>query len=234
MNIFLFDIDGTLISTGGAGRAAMEFVLREFCSTIGDIQKVPMSGRTDRLIARDLFRLHEVVEEIDTWERFRDAYLRELPTHLERIPGKILPGIRELLDELSQRSTVALGLLTGNVREGARLKLSHFDLMRYFSPDDHTQNRAIGGFGDFLEHRNDVAHEALLSVRTKYGETITGDRIWVIGDTPLDIACGRAIGANVAAVATGEYSVEELEKESPDLLFEDLSAPERLLATIPE
>jgi phosphoglycolate phosphatase-like HAD superfamily hydrolase len=220
MIVCLFDIDGTLLSSGGAGKAAMEAALETAFSlprVFGDIQ---FSGRTDRAIGQDLFRLHGIEGSIANWDRFVGAYLQLLPSYLTRYKGRVLPGISSLLECLQARDDVAVGLLTGNIRHGARLKLAHYDLYHHF---------AFGGFGDDHFHRNDVALEALAEVQNHLGGPVDLSRLWVIGDTPLDVHCARSIGARVAAVATGWHSREELALEHPDLLLADLSDPSSLL-----
>jgi phosphoglycolate phosphatase-like HAD superfamily hydrolase len=221
MNICLFDIDGTLLSSGGAGKAAMEEALTEaFSKPLRDHQ-VPFSGRTDRAIGRDLFRYHGIDDTPANWDHFLEIYLRLLPKCLNHYKGRVLPGIGELLALLAERSNVLLGLLTGNIREGARLKLSHYGLFQYF---------AFGGFGDKHFERDDVAHEALAAARDHANGKVDLERFWVIGDTPLDVQCARAIGARVAAVATGWHSIQELAVARPDVLLTDLSDPAPLLA----
>src|SRR5207302_7838486 len=131
-----------------------------------------------------------------------------------RMKGRVLPGIADLLAHLRQRDQVAVGLLTGNVRAGAQVKLGHFGLFEHFS---------FGGFGDHHFDRDDVAREALAAVRAHVHPEVTPDRIWVIGDTPLDVRCARAIGANVLAVATGTHTLAELAAAAPDLVLKDLS-----------
>jgi len=220
MNICLFDIDGTLLTSGGAGKAAMEAALASaFGATTGS-GDIPYSGRTDRAIGRDLFRRHQIEESPDHWERFLAAYLGHLPTCLGSHQGQVLPGIVGLLEHLRRQGHVQLGLLTGNIREGARLKLSHFGLFDYF---------AFGGFGDQHYHRDDVARAAWQAIQERHAAEASPERVWVIGDTPLDVQCARAIGARVAAVATGWHSQEELAAAQPDLLFADLADPGPLL-----
>ncbi len=220
MHICLFDIDGTLVSSGGAGKAAMEAALQtEFGATAGAVG-VPFSGRTDRAILRDLFARNCIEETAENCQRFLTSYLDHLPRTLASHPGKVLAGVGPLLARLHERSDVWLGLLTGNVREGARLKLGHFALFHYFR---------AGGFGDAHFHRDDVAREAMAAIHTHLAGRVNPDRIWVIGDTPLDVQCARAIGARVAAVATGWHPVEELAQSRPDLLLADLSDPAPLL-----
>jgi phosphoglycolate phosphatase-like HAD superfamily hydrolase len=219
MHVCLFDIDGTLIASGGAGKAALEAALIEEFGVPRIIDKLQLSGRTDRAIIADLFRLHVIDDTPENHRRLRDAYLRQLPRFLHA--GRVLPGIAELLAHLAEREDVAVGLLTGNVRAGARVKLGYFGLCDYF---------AFGGYGDHHLDRDDVAREALTEVRRRFNGFVHPKRIWVVGDTPLDIRCARAIGARAVAVATGWHRVEELAEHAPDLLLTDLSDAEPLLS----
>ncbi len=219
MHICLFDIDGTLIASGGAGKAALEAALAEEFGIPHILDKLQLSGRTDRAIIADLFRWHFIDDTPENHLRLRDAYLRHLPRYLHA--GRVLPGIVELLTQLTCRSDVAIGLLTGNVRAGAKVKLGFFGLYDYF---------AFGGYGDHHLDRDDVAREALAEVRRQFNGSIQTERIWVIGDTPLDIRCARSIGARAVAVATGWHSLTELAEHRPDLLLADLSNPAPLLS----
>jgi phosphoglycolate phosphatase-like HAD superfamily hydrolase len=221
MHVCLFDIDGTLIHTRGAGMAALREGLREAFGVAEPTDQVAVHGRTDRGITRDLFRHHAINDLPEHWEKFRDAYLRILPGTLAQRPGTVLPGIKSLLEALSRRGDVALGLLTGNTREGARIKLAHYGLDRYFE---------FGGFGDNHFERDDVAREALAAVMSRLNGTVDLARVWVIGDTPIDVGCGRAIGARTIAVATGNHSREELAAARPDHLAADFSDPTPLFA----
>ncbi len=220
MNICLFDIDGTLLSSGGAGKAAMESALVTEFGIDDSPHGVPFSGRTDRAIVQDLFGHYGIEWSLSNWQRFLAGYLSHLPTCLASHNGQVLPGIASLLEDLSTRNDVALGLLTGNVRDGARLKLSHYHLFHYF---------AFGGFGDQYFHRDEVAQEALAAVRNHFNGSVDPERIWVVGDTPMDIRCARSIGAQAVAVATGLHPWEELAAERPDLLLADFSDPGPLL-----
>jgi phosphoglycolate phosphatase-like HAD superfamily hydrolase len=220
MHICLFDIDGTLIASGGAGKAALEAALASEFGVDGLIEKLQLSGRTDRAIIRDLFRLHVIDETPENWRRLIDGYLGHLPACLARGSGRVLPGIAGLLDRLASREDVALGLLTGNLRAGARVKLGHFGLHEFF---------AFGGYGDEHVDRDDVAREALRVVHQHCTVPVHPDRIWVVGDTPLDVQCARAIGARAVAVATGWHSRQELGGCRPDLLVDDLADPAPLL-----
>jgi len=220
MHICLFDIDGTLLSSGGAGKAAMEAALESEFRTPPSAGGVPFSGRTDRAITQDLFAFYGIEWSTANWQRFLTAYLGHLPRCLARHTGKVLPGIAELLEVLVLRDRVAVGLLTGNVRDGARLKLQHYGLFQHFR---------FGGFGDHYLDRDDVAREALTVIQREFNGSVDGERIWVIGDTPLDIRCARAIGARAVAVATGFHSFDELSNARPDLVLADFSDPAPLL-----
>jgi phosphoglycolate phosphatase len=219
MDIILFDIDGTLLASGGAGKLALETAFTEDFAI--ELQcHVPYSGRTDRAIVRELFETHGVDHTPDNLEKLLAGYLRRLPNCLERMKGRVLPGIFELLAHLQQRDQIAVGLLTGNVRAGAKVKLGHFGLYDHFS---------FGGFGDHHFERDDVAREALAAVRDHVHAEIEPERIWVIGDTPLDVSCARAIGARVLAVATGTHTLDELAAAAPDMLLADLADPKPFL-----
>jgi phosphoglycolate phosphatase-like HAD superfamily hydrolase len=222
MFVLLFDIDGTLVHTGGAGMAALDCAFRaEFGITIP--RKVPVSGRTDRGIVRHVFQLHGIDDSPENWERFRIAYLQQLPQHLPLKQGHVLPGVVELLERLADHQHVAIGLLTGNVRDGARIKLEYFKLFHHFP---------FGGFGDDHYERNDVAHAALVASHAHLNGKVAKPRVWVIGDTPLDVRCGRWIKAQTIAVATGTFPKNELAAERPDVLLDDLSDTASLLSLI--
>src|SRR5262249_16857540 len=145
------------------------------------------------------------------------------PECLNRHNGRVLPGILELLTELQARGNVAIGLLTGNIRAGARVKLGHYRLFEYF---------AFGGYGDLHFDRDDVAREALAGAVGHLGANGSAERVWVIGDTPLDVRCARAIGAKVVAVATGLHSHDQLRECDADLTLHDLADFAPLLARL--
>ncbi|HZZ79013.1 MAG TPA: haloacid dehalogenase-like hydrolase [Gemmataceae bacterium] len=220
----LFDIDGTLLASGGAGKAALELAFTEIFAIPLRVQ-IPYSGRTDRAIARDLLHSHDIEPSADNWQRLLTGYLARLPASLNRHDGRVLPGILGVLATLRQRNDVALGLLTGNVRAGARVKLGHYGLFEHF---------AFGGFGDHHFDRDDVAREALAATRTHLGREPVLERVFVIGDTPLDVKCARAIGAKVIAVATGVHSYEQLREARADLTLHDLSDPTPFFDMLPD
>ncbi len=219
MVVFLFDIDGTFFFFFFF---FFFFLMEAFAETFGvsDPQEVPFSGRTDRGIAENLFRLHNVENSTANWTRLRSEYLKRLQHYLPQSPGEVLPGVPELLDQLAEHSQAAVGLLTGNAREGARYKLEHYRLMHHFS---------FGGYGDTHVDRDGVAHEALAACREHIAGDVAPEQVWVVGDTPLDIRCARAIGAKVVAVATGWHDRQRLEQAEPDLLLDNLQQTETIL-----
>lgn len=223
MHVYLFDIDGTLMLTDRAGVDAMKATVSEDFLDGRDIGKISFSGRTDRAITRDMFLGHGLDDSQDNWDRFCAAYLPRLSHNLPRRNGHLLPGVTELLDHLGQRSDVALGLLTGNIADAARAKLEHFGIAHHFS---------FGAFGDERFERDDLARDAYDEIKRRFDGQITPDRIWIIGDTPLDVQCARAIGAKAMAVATGWYTAEQLEACHPDQLLDDLADTGRVLSLL--
>lgn len=220
MHLFLFDIDGTLIDTSGAGRAALELAVSEEFG-VATPHRVNLSGRTDRGIAREYFEVHRIEATEENFARLIGAYLSRLSAGLPARPGRVLPGAAELVRRLAELPNTALGLLTGNVKAGAMTKLRYFGLAEYFD---------FGGFGDLHADRNQVAEEALAAAKQKAAAAFAQDRVYVVGDTPLDIRCARWIGARAVAVATGMHPLEELAEHQPDLLLPDLVGGEALLA----
>lgn len=175
---------------------------------------VPYSGRTDVAIGNELLQTHGIEPTGERLARLQQSYLQRLPAALAATKGRILPGVLTLLDSLKQSSEPSLiGLLTGNIRRGASVKLGHFGIDHYFP---------FGGFGDGLLTRDEVARAAWTEAQQHHTDSLSIERTWVIGDTPLDITCARHIGAKVVAVATGLHSMEELESYDPDLLLSSL------------
>lgn len=211
--ILFFDIDGTMLSTGGAGQKAMELALVEEFRIAFPFQDVLTAGRTDRGIADEIFQKYRLEDTPAERERFMRSYLERLPGCLESLPGSLLPGVRDLLQHL-QQADVHLSLLTGNYAEGAWIKLRHFRIDGFFT---------TGGYGDEHPLRDDVARQALQNVSLHLQRSVPGENACVIGDTPADIRCARAINARAVAVATGVYSAAQLKPHEPDHLFDDLS-----------
>jgi phosphoglycolate phosphatase len=228
MNLVLFDIDGTLVLTGGAGLRAMNRACAELVGHADALSGIPVAGRTDRIILADVVaRMGRVLDD-ELLAVLQDRYLAHLREEI-LAPGAmptaeylgprggtkaVMPGIRELLDVLHPRPDVFLGLVTGNFEEGARTKLEHFDLWRYFR---------CGAYGDDAEDRNALVPIAVERARRQGLPGIAGERIFVVGDTPHDIACARAAGAVPVAVATGGFTVDQLRACGADLVFADLS-----------
>ena len=218
-----FDIDGTLIRTGGAGLVSMTRVMLQRCG-IDKLPQVTVHGRTDYGIWRDVF--HELdLDQPKDLRPFIEDYCKELEATLDPEVGIELPGVRRLLEQLSDRDDVACCLLTGNARSAARIKLDAFGLSTFFC-EDHSG--FVGGFGDATGCRNEVAKHAVESA----AESICDfdlQRAWVIGDTVRDVACARSIGSKVMAVQTGGDSREELLESGPEHVVNDMSKVDEIL-----
>jgi phosphoglycolate phosphatase len=211
MMTILFDIDGTLISTGGAGMKAIQETMREMFG-IEQLPQMDVHGRTDCFIFRELFE-HANIDFDHHFPKVSQRYWDLLPETLQRLPGRLLPGVGQLLEVLDDSPRVHLGLLTGNARKAAEIKLNHFGLGRYFR---------FGGFGDQHACRNDVAWKAIEAAQATLGPAFDRAQVWVIGDTIDDIRCGRAIGAKVIAVETGGSLPQELRHAGPDIQLSSL------------
>lgn len=221
--LLLWDIDGTLILSGGAGERALVAALAQEFGINGTLGDIELAGRTDRWIARRILAKFSVDDTPENISRFLASYLRALPAELANPHARALPGIRDLLAALALRRDIAQGLLTGNLRAGAELKLTPHDLWTPF---------AFGAFADDAEFRNELGPHALRRAAAHHAVEFAADRVFVIGDTPYDIDCGRAFGARTIAVATGRYSVEELLAHAPTAAFRDLSDTAAVLAVI--
>ncbi|MGE3511174.1 MAG: HAD family hydrolase [Vicinamibacterales bacterium] len=219
--LILFDVDGTLILTGGAGGRAVRRAFAELFQ-VGSFEAVPMAGRTDRWIFTELAARHGCSTAPATLARLHDVYLRHLQREIAvDVPGKgVLPGVATVLDVLDARADVQLGLLTGNIAEGARVKLEHFGLWRYFR---------AGGFGDVALDRPALLTDALTSVARVHGVHYRAEDTVVVGDTPLDVEVAVRSGARSLAVATGMYTAEALHAAGADAVLTDLSNPARVL-----
>jgi phosphoglycolate phosphatase len=218
MKIVLFDIDGTLLWTKGAGRRAM---LRALAANIGTSGPADhrYDGKTDRQIVREAMR-HEgfADEDVDAkMEPVLTSYLAELMVELDREDHGValLPGVPELLDALEARDDIVLGLLTGNVVDGAerKLRVVGIDFGRF----------RVGAYGSDGEHRHDLPAIARDRASAHTGKAVLGSSCVIIGDTPSDVACGRGIGARAIAVATGAYDVAALAACAPHAVFPDLT-----------
>lgn len=208
----LFDIDGTLIRTQGAGMGAMGQAIVEHYGH-ENVPEVRVHGCTDRGIITELFNQLGIDLDADH-SGFFHTYCDLLKTALKTRQGEVLPGVVEVLEQLNSNPNVALGILTGNGKRAAEIKLDHFELREFF---------LFGGYGDDHSDRNDVAAKAFDAAASFLGDRFDPQKLWVIGDTVNDIRCGRSIGAKVFAVETGGDSGELLAEKRPDLLMSDLS-----------
>jgi|SRR5687767_11124945 len=211
MTVLFWDIDGTLLTTGKAGVPAWETSVREVTGRDFQLSSIRVPGLTDYQIAKKTFELLGVDADDETLRRMVRRYEELLPTTLPSKQGRVLPNVREILEQLRPRSDVRSYLLTGNTRGGARAKLTHYDLFEYF-PD--------GAFAEDMGERSAIAGRALELARR--AGPVAADRVFVIGDTPHDIHCANAIGARTIAVATGGYTFEELEAYHPWRVFQEL------------
>jgi phosphoglycolate phosphatase len=225
--LVLFDIDGTLLHSHGAGRRAMEWALLETFGTKGS-PAYRYDGKTDRQIVRDLMR-GAGFEDAVIDARMRsvlDAYMagleREIASPHTRVEA--LTGVLQLLDALVHRKHCVIGLLTGNLEPGAQHKLTAAGIAfgRF----------AVGAYGSDHEIRAELPAIAQRRARERLGLHVDGSAMVIVGDTPSDIQCGRPIGARAIAVATGHYTIESLAEHGPDAVFTDLSDTDAVLAAI--
>ena len=222
--LVLFDIDGTLLHTLGAGIRGMNRAFDRLYGRPDALEGVPIAGRTDRSIVTDGLRRIGLEPDADRIRTLRDVYVGELPDELNRVTGTaagVLPGVERMIGALERSAETAIGLLTGNFEVCAAIKLDHYGLGRRFT---------FGGFGDDHLDRRDLLPMALERAM-RAGIDATASRVILIGDTPLDIDCAHAHGAIAVAVATGTYSGAELEAAGADIVVETL-ADERALNTI--
>jgi phosphoglycolate phosphatase-like HAD superfamily hydrolase len=220
--LFLFDIDGTLLASGGAGWKAMAAACAELFGA-SDLAGIDIAGRTDTSIARQLFARHGQAATPENCTRLFDCYLGHLERYLPETNGQLLPGVIELLDTLRERSDCVVALLTGNLARGAELKLTHYGLWKYFD---------FGAYADDHHDRNELGPVARARASDRHGVEFPAENVIVLGDTPHDVACARAIGARAVAIATGRHSRAELEASAPDFLFDDLSDVRAVLAKL--
>jgi len=221
--LLLFDIDGTLIHSGGAGVRALKLTLAERFGIADDLHDIEIAGMTDSGIVASILNKHRIPATNENIAAFLDSYVHFLSLELPRHEGKLLPGVLELLEKLKSRPHLVLALLTGNVSRGAQLKLEHYGVWHFFE---------FGAFADDHQDRNQLGSFALARAKEKHGREFSATEIDVIGDTPRDIACGKAFGARTIAVATGTWSHEQLAEHQPDFLIDDLSEVDRLINTL--
>jgi phosphoglycolate phosphatase len=221
--LLLWDIDGTLMSSDNAGRRAMIRVLREAHGIDSLLNEIDLRGASDQRIIRELFAHHRLPGEAATMTAFFELYFKLLAEELPKGRAMLYPGIDSLLEAISQRENIAQGLLTGNMQRGAKLKLEFVGIWTYF---------AFGAYGDDSADRNELGPFALRRAQDKLGIAFAPQDVFIIGDTPHDIACARAIGARAIAVGTGTHSMEELRAAKPDAAFTNLADMTAFLAVV--
>jgi phosphoglycolate phosphatase-like HAD superfamily hydrolase len=215
VKLVLFDVDGTLIRTQGAGIKAFERTFASEFKLSGATDGVEFAGRTDPSIVREVFDQCKIEPSPENFKRFFGTYVFWLDHLLSKTNGGICVGVWNFINGLmSMPVPPMLGLLTGNIRLGAEIKLRYFHLWEQFQ---------TGAFGDDDENRDHLAGLAQKRASSKLGAALSGSEILVVGDTPLDIQCARAIQAKVIAVGTGGYTLDELKPFKADWLVANLS-----------
>jgi len=225
--LVLFDIDGTLLDTQGAGARAFRRAMIEVYGETGPIDSYDFHGRTDPQIARELLHMAGFQDDaIDTglpdlW----DTYLRELRIELDSTDTgtSVLPGVPSLLDALHDSGRHLVALLTGNIEPGARLKLGAAGLWERFD---------LGAYGSDHERRDHLPAIAVRRARDRSGIHFRGKDVVIIGDTPFDVSCGRSLGVRAVAVATGKHNTHELTAAGADVVLRDLRDTAAVLSAL--
>ena len=223
--LLLFDIDGTLLLSGGAGTRALNRTFEELFGVAAAFTGIPVAGRTDPLILGDALERAGIAADAGARERFLTRYCEHFE-HEILYPGPrkgLMPGVRQLLDRLRETPGVACALVTGNVARAARIKLDHFAVGHYF---------VCGAYGDDAPRRDDLVPIAVGRARRAGVDVDSPGDAVVIGDTPLDVQCAAAAGARAVCVATGSSTAEELRRAGADDVLPDLTDPEYFLAAV--
>lgn len=226
--LLLFDIDGTLLDSAGAGLTALQAGLLDAFQLHHLAHRMPaldLAGTTDSAVVRTLFAAYEITDTPENRAQYYSHYSRHLSDNLAHAThtGRALPGVAELLEYLRTQTPHVLALLTGNTEDGARTKLARYRLDHYF---------AFGAYGHEREHRDELGHLALDRARATTGQAIEATDAIIIGDTPKDIACARAAGFHCIAVATGRFSADELNAYQPDAVLPALTPLQAFLETM--
>lgn len=219
MRLVLFDIDGTLIDSGGAGVRSLDLALKDLFSIENGFHGISMAGKTDTQIIKEGIMKHGISAN-GTIDAVIKAYLHYLQREINNDRKHVKPGIYEVLEELKPLQDLGLGLLTGNIEEGARIKLEPFRLNEYFPS---------GAFGSDDEDRNNLLPIAVKRFEELFQQKIEADNCIIVGDTPRDVECAHIYGAICIAVATGPYSYDELIEAGADYVVDDLSDQKSLL-----
>ena len=216
MKLLLFDIDQTLVNTGGAGIHALDRACKKLLAIDNAMDGIRPHGKTDPAIAREILsvRLGATSDVEAQIQSILEAYLSFLEEEVQTSAKyRVLPGIVSLLDEIAARPDMILGLATGNIELGARIKLEPGKLNKYF---------ALGGFGSDAEDRTELVRKAAEKAAHNNGSSFPASDVFVIGDTPLDVDAGKRAGFKTAGVATGSYSVDQLLAAGADIAVADL------------
>ncbi len=219
MRLILFDIDGTLIDSGGAGTRSLNLAFKKVFSIEDAFSSISMAGKTDAQIIKEGLNKHGILID-GNLDIVVEAYIQHLRKEINNNRKYIKPGIYEILEKLSFIKDAALGLLTGNLESGARIKLEPFKLNKYFPS---------GAFGSDDEDRNNLLPLAIKRFEELVQEKIDMDECIIIGDTPRDVECAHIYGAMCIGVATGPYSLDELIEAGADYVVSDLSDNDSLL-----
>jgi phosphoglycolate phosphatase len=215
VRLILFDVDGTLIHTGGAGKDAFARTLASAFQAPDGVGMVSFAGRTDVSLVRELFGIYGIPAAPENFRKFFDHYVFCLDHVMQRADGDACPGVRDFIhDLLTLPEPPKLGLLTGNIRLGAEIKLRRYGLWETFE---------TGGFADDHEERNQIAAAAFERGSRVLGRHLRPKDVVVVGDTPFDVRCAEFIGANILAVATGGAKYHELKSLAPNWLVQDLT-----------
>jgi phosphoglycolate phosphatase-like HAD superfamily hydrolase len=214
VKLLLFDLDGTLVTTGGAGVRALNRAIFQVSGISNAMDGIRPHGKTDPAIVREVFTLRgnsgfspEIIGQIlEAYVEFLSEEVRQSPSY------RILPGVARFLEDSHGRHDLALGLATGNIERGARIKLARGDLNRFF---------AFGGFGSDSESRTELVCRAAEQGARHIGRTVSRDDVFVIGDTPRDIDAGRESGFRTVGVATSDYTLEDLQSAGADFVLSD-------------
>lgn len=214
MKLLLWDIDGTLLHSHGAGERALIAAMKERYDLDVSLENIDYRGRTDRYISKVILSMHQRPDGEQDIEQYTRAYLRHLENELPQKPGQVFPGIAEILETLNAREDFVNALLTGNLETGAKLKLEQHNLWRYFK---------FGAFADDSATRPELGPIALQRALKIFQREFDLEKVFIIGDTEHDIDVGKKIGAKTIAVCTGNFPAEYLAPFQPDYLFEDFS-----------
>lgn len=223
MKFLLFDIDGTLISAGGAGTRSLDLAFRDILRIDNAFRDISMAGKTDTLIVKEGLAKHGIPNNNGIVPQVLESYLTHLRTEIQTDRKHLKPGIRSALDALKDMPEYTLGLLTGNLEAGARIKLEAFGIYDYF---------LCGAFGSDDEDRNMLLPVAVRRFRERKQREIDFSRCIIIGDTPRDVSCAKPYGAACIAVATGPYERSTLEATEADVVMDDLGDTSRFLEAL--